>query len=147
MSAARFFLCLDILLNQVQRCAATANCEIGRTPQRTFPESRLKVGTGLAQHSARNTFQAIHEPRQGYCRRIGHEQVHVVILAIHFSKLSTKITAYVGHAVSQHQKRSAVQHMTSILCHKDQVYVKCCNAVSAAPYILIVIHRPSILIT
>ena len=59
-----------------------------------------------------------------------HQQVNVVVFAVHLNKLCLEIAADLGKDGAKSVDSISVQHPMSILCDEDQVNVKLENAMS-----------------
>ena len=73
-----------------------------------------------------------------------HEQVHVVVFAVHLHQRSLRVRADVGEDAAQDVDRTCVEHTAAILCYEDQMHVQPENTVSTVPNIAFIAHRPTV---
>jgi putative transposase len=96
----------------------------------------------LAQAAAGNTLEAVHERGDGHFRRIVHQQMHMIVFAVHLHEFSFKISAdrreYAAHVF----ERGGCEHVPPVFGHEDQMHVHSKNAVSPRAIILESSHRP-----
>ncbi|GAA5091352.1 hypothetical protein GCM10023337_17130 [Paenalcaligenes hermetiae] len=67
----------------------------------------------------------------------------MIILAVHLNELRLKVGADLGKDRPQPVDGVAVEHITAILRHKDQMDVHLENAVPTMPNIVVIAHRPN----
>jgi IS605 OrfB family transposase len=70
-------------------------------------------------------------------RRVGDQQVDVVVLAVHLDQLGAEIGADAGEHAPKHIQVLAGQHPASVLGHKDQMHVERGDNVSASTAIVL----------
>jgi hypothetical protein len=102
---------------------------------------------GAGEADGGYALEAVHQrgDRRGW--RILDQQMHVVVLAIARPKLGAKIGADFGKDGSDFLDGRAIEYMSTIFCHKDQVDMKHENAGSAATNVTCNAHRPNYIIT
>ena len=86
-------LLLDVRSQNLNRCPSARCCEVRWRPQDAFPVSPLNIWTFQSQQPTRNTLEAVHQRRDGMLGRIVHEQVNVIVLAVHFDKCRLEVSA------------------------------------------------------
>ena len=68
----------------------------------------------------------------------------MIVLAVHLRELRPEVRADLGEDAAELVDRISIQHLASVLGHKDQMDVYLKNTLSASTYILNVVHRPII---
>ncbi len=96
----------------------------------------------LPQESAGDAFEAVHQRRDGYFGRMVHQQVNVIILAVHLDQVSLKVDTDVGEDVVQVVQHHLCEHATAVFGREDQVDMHRKNAMSSAPDVVFIRHRP-----
>ena len=120
----------NVLLDDAEWCATTGCCEIGRGPEHVLPVAGFDFRHAFAQHVTGNTFERIYERGDCNFRRVVHEQVNVVFLAVHLYQLSVKVSADLGEDMLQLLNSFAIKDATPVFGHEDQMDVHCENTVS-----------------
>src|SRR5215204_984455 len=135
-------LLADVLLERLQRRATGRRGKVRRRPQ-VLPVGADPVA--LAQLPRGDALEGVHQPGDGDLRRVGHEQVHVVVLAVHLDELGAEVGAHTGEHRTQGVQVLAGQNPAPILGHEDQMHVERRDDVSASTVVVLLSHRPSIL--
>ena len=65
-----------------------------------------------------------------------HQQVNVVVFAVHLNQLRLKIVADVGEDGTKAVDSVSVKYPISVLCDEDQVDMQCKHAMSTVPNIV-----------
>ncbi len=95
-------LLFNVLADDFDGCAGAASGEVGRRPQRTAPQLLADARVVLfADHAAGDAFQAVHLRRDGDLRRIVHQQVDVVVLAVELHEFRLEVGADAGEDAAQ----------------------------------------------
>ena len=140
-------LLLDVLANDLKRGAATRGRKIGWTPQAAAPELLAYLGmAAFADHPARYAFQAIHQCRDRHFRRIGAEDVNMVVLAVEFEQFAFEVLAYRRHDRAHLGEDGLREDAAPVFGDKDQVHVNVEYAMASGSYVLPCNHRPSIIL-
>ena len=134
----------DVLLDDANGSPSAGRREIAGAPQNAFPEFVGKIRSFLAEHSTRNTFQAVDKGRDGHLGWIFDQQVNMVPLSVHLNQGGLKISTDLGEVGSQAVDGFLVEHILPIFGHKYQVDVHRINAMSSVSNFLTFFHRPSI---
>ena len=95
----RGFLLLNVVLENVDRCATATGSEVRRRPERAFPIASGQVGSFLSQHSAGYTLERVDQIGYSDLRRILDQQVDVVVFSVHLDKFSFKVGANVVNSI------------------------------------------------
>jgi hypothetical protein len=75
------------------------------------------------QQATGNTLEAVHERGDGHFGRILHEQVHVVVFAVHLHPRGVRVRADVGEDAAQEVDSLCVEHTAAILCYEDLMHL------------------------
>lgn len=124
-------LLLDVPANHVDGCAAARRCEVGRRPQHVPPVPVGYVGPLFAQQAAGYALEAVHEIGHGHLRWVVHQQMNMIVLAVHLHQLGLEVLAHAGEMQAQPLDRVNVKDMPAVFGHKDQMNVHHKNAVPA----------------
>lgn len=135
-------LLFDVLANDANRSAATGCGEIGRRPKHVFPIPPLNVWTLATQPPTGCALEAVHWRRYRHFRRVLHQQVHMVTLAVHLDQRSLEVRADLGEHPAQAIYRITVEHFAPIFRHKDQMDMHLENAVPTVPNLVVIAHKP-----
>ena len=135
-------LLLDILANDADR-RSTAGCsKIGRRPKDTLPVSPHQFGAHLPKATAGYTLQAVHQDRYRDLGRVVHQQMHMVVFAVHFDQFRIEVGAYVSEDQSEVGKRCFAEYLSAVFRDEDQVDVHRKNAMSSGSIGVAIGHRP-----
>lgn len=137
-------LLFDVLPDNRDGGAATGGGEVARAPKHTLVVAPSEVGALLAEKAAGDALQAVDESGDGHLGGIGHEEVDVVVLAVHLDEFPLEVAANLGEGGSEALDGVAVEHLSAIFGHKDQMRVNVKNTMSTVPDVLTIAHRPSI---
>jgi putative transposase len=96
----------------------------------------------FAQQAARYALEAIDESRESNLRRIDHQQMDVIVLAVALFEFGAEVTADLGEDRGQIFDGRLRKHIATVFCYKDQMRVNAVNDVSAGADILHVALRP-----
>src|SRR5690606_5660958 len=91
----------------------------------------------------RHALQRVHQRRHRNLRRVLHQQVDVIVLAIHLDQACFEVGAHLGEHPTQEVEVLPCQHSTPILGHEDQVNMECGKTVSTASVVLDLAHSPN----
>ena len=138
----RRFLLLDILSDDADRSAAARRSEVRGRPQYAVVIAVPDVGPLIAQHSARSALQAVNQRRHREFGRIFHQEVYVIVLAIHLDQLRFKVHADAMEDLSQPFYGSFVKNFAPVFRHKYQMNVHLEKTMSAVSNVLVITHRP-----
>lgn len=61
-----------------------------------------------------------------------HQQVHVVVFAVHFHQLRLEVLADLRGRFADHLQGALAEHAAAVLCHKDQVHMQQRNDASSS---------------
>ena len=86
-------LLFDVLADDADGRAAARSGKVGRRPQHAFPVSPHQGRMALPHEAAEDALEAVHQGRHGPLGRIVHQQVDVIILAIHLHQLRLEVGA------------------------------------------------------
>jgi hypothetical protein len=76
--------------------------------------------------------------------RIFHEQVYLVVFAVHLHPRDVRIRADVGADAAQDVDSLCVKHTAAMLCYEDPMHVQLENAVSAVPDVAFIAHERTV---
>ena len=72
--------------DDADRRTETRGGEVTGRPQNTLAVTPTQSGMLLAKAAARYAFEAVHQPQERDFRRIVHQQMHVIVFAVHLDK-------------------------------------------------------------
>jgi hypothetical protein len=75
----------------------------------------------LAQPPSRDALAGVHQPGDRDVRRVGDEQVDVVVLTIQLDQLGADVGTHAGEHLAKGAQVLAGQHPTPIPGHQDQL--------------------------
>jgi hypothetical protein len=78
----------------------------------------------LLQPPRRHALERVHQPRDRDLRRVGDQQVHVVVVTIALHQPRAEVGAHVREHPTEQVKMVARQHPTPILGDEDHVHVQ-----------------------
>ncbi len=118
--------------------------EVAGRPQRAFPVAMPDVRALLAQHPAGDALEAIHKRGDRDLGRILHQQMRMIVLAVHLHQRGLEVQAHAAEDAAQRIDGRAVEHLAAVFRHKDQVDVHLENAVSSVSNVVFISHRPRV---
>ena len=112
----------NILSHNGNRCSCATAGKITWRPERIapelFPECREIL---FANQAAGNSFEAVHQGRNGYFRWVDNHEMHMVVSTIKFDKFSLKIRTDIGEYSTKVTKYRLGKNAAPIFCDKDQM--------------------------
>jgi len=130
-SFGRFPLGPHVVGDDRQRCAAAGRDEIGRRPQHALPVSPGHLGAEVPQATTRHALEAVDELRERDGRRVGDEQVDVIVRARALYKLGPEVAAHLGEDAPKVADREVREHVAAVFRDEDQMCMKGVNDVPA----------------
>ena len=141
VASSRRSLLLDVLTDDGDGSAAARGGEVAAAPEHVFPVLVHDVGTLLAQQAARDTLQAVHELGQLHVWRVIHQQVHVVVLAVHLNELRAEVLAHAREDALQRLDVPAIEYFAPVFRCEHQMRMDEEDTVSTAPIFNSRLHR------
>ena len=135
-------LLLDVLLDDAERRAATRCGEIAGRPEGALPIAPHQSRMPLAHESAGDALEAVHQSRHGYLGRVVHQQMNMIVPAVHLDHLRLEIGADRGEDLAHVVPHRLGEHMATVFGYEDQMDVERKDAVPTAPKIGFSRHRP-----
>jgi len=130
-------LVLDVAPDHIDRSTAAAAGEVAGRPESSvvglYPDSRVAV---LAKQPAGNAFEAVHQGRYRDLRRVGHQKVDMVGLAVELHKARFKILADLGEDALQDREGRRGKYLASVFRQEDQMNMQVKNTMPAVSCIL-----------
>src|SRR6266702_6415450 len=143
MSIRRLLL-LYVLAHDADGRSSAGGSEVAGRPEHAFPVALADVRALPAQQATGNTLETVHERGDSHFGRVFHEQVDVVVFAVHLHQRGVRVRADVGEDAAQEVDSLCVEHTAAIFCYEDQMHVQLENAVSAMPDVAFIAHRTTV---
>jgi putative transposase len=99
----------------------------------------------LAQSAGGDALERVHQSGDRGRGRVGNQQVHVVVFAVHLDQLSIDVGADAGAHLTKRVQVLTGQHPTPVLGPEDQLDVDRRDAVSSSAVVVLLSQRPRIL--
>jgi hypothetical protein len=118
-------LSVDVLLDDRQRCTTTADGEVGRRPEVAAHVGADTRAGKRAPHRVRGAaFEALHQDGDRQSWRVGHEQMHVVSLAVELDQFGVEFGAEAAHGVLGEGEHRIGEHRAPVFRYEHQVCVQ-----------------------
>lgn len=117
--SVRRLLLFDVLLDDSQRRAAARSGKVGRRPQHAFPVSADQGWIPLAHDAAGYTLEAVHKGRDGDLWRIVHQQVDMIVPAVHFHQLGLEVGTDRRKNLPHVVEHGGGEDVAAVFGHKD----------------------------
>ena len=99
----------------------------------------------VAQPPRRDALAGVDQPGDRDLRRVGDEQVVVVVLTVQLDQLGADVGTHAGQHLAKGAQVLAGQHPTPILGHQGQLHVERRGDVAASTVVVGLSHRPPML--
>lgn len=126
--------------------AAAGGCEVGRRPQYAVPVAFLDVRALLAKQAAGDALETVHEVRDSHFGRILHQQVHMIVIAVHLDQFCLEVGADLGGDRAKPVDGVGIEHSAAIFRYKDQMHVHLENTMPTVPNNIVAGHRPNYIV-
>lgn len=96
----------------------------------------------LPEPPARYALEAVHEGRYRHLGRVIHQQMHMIVFAVHLDQVRLKGGADGGKDAAHIVQHRGGEDVAAVFCHKDQMDVHGKNTMSSGPIVVAIVHRP-----
>ena len=136
-------LLLDVLLDDADRGSAAGRGEIAGGPEDALPVSGHQSRMPLPHETAGYAFEAVDEHRDGDLRRIVHQQMDMIVLAVDLDQFRFEVGADRCEDIAHVVEHGIGEDVAAVFGHEDQMDVHGENAVSSMAIGGVIDHRPS----
>lgn len=133
----------NVLPDDCDRRSAARGGEVAGRPQHALPVTTRQRRVHLPQPPAGHAFEAVHQLRKRHFRRIVHQQMNMIVFAVHLDQIGFEVGANAGEERAHVVEDRCGEHPPAVLGHEDQMHVQLENAVSAVSDFTFLGHRPS----
>lgn len=127
---------VDVFADDREWGAAAGTGEVRRRPQVPAPQVSGQMPVELlSQVTGRYAFEAVDQPGQGGRRRIVHEEVDVVVLAVELAEFGAEVGAHICHDLLAAREDRIGECPTPVLRGEDQMCVQVADDAPAASHI------------
>ncbi len=133
----------NVLPDDCDRRSAARGGEVAGRPQHALPVTTRQRRVHLPQPPAGHAFEAVHQLRKRHFRRIVHQQMNMIVFAVHLDQIGFEVGANAGEERAHVVEDRCGEHPPAVLGHEDQMHVQLENAVSALSDFTFLGHRPS----
>lgn len=107
---------LDVLFHDLEGSAAAGDSTVAGRPEVRTPESPTDFGEVLfADHACRDAFEAVREGADRNFRRVGDEEVGVVVVGLEGQEFAFEVGTDFAHRVFQDGMDTVSDHTAAIL--------------------------------